>query len=172
MKTLIGLGSRTLLLSSALALSACAGMKAGTTLESKSGSAVTGSATFTESGSTVTLKLDVAGASAGLHGAHIHETGDCSAADAMSAGAHWNPSTKVHGTPDPAHHLGDLGNIDIGSDGKGTLTLSKAEWTIGDSASSDVVGKALVIHAGTDDLMTDPAGASGGRQACGVIVKQ
>jgi Cu-Zn family superoxide dismutase len=173
MKTHIHPSLRGPLLAAALALSACARTQAaGTTLESKSGSTVTGSATFSEDGNQVTLKLNVMGASPGAHGAHIHELGDCSAVDASSAGAHWNPTTKVHGTPDPEHHLGDLGNIQIGQDGRGSLTISKAQWTIGDGTSTDVVGKALVIHADEDDLKTDPAGASGARQACGVISKQ
>ncbi|QRO02056.1 superoxide dismutase family protein [Archangium violaceum] len=172
MKTQIDPVLRGTLLAAVLALSACASMQASTTLESKSGSTVIGNATFSEDGDQVTLQLDVTGASPGAHGAHIHELGDCSAADASSAGGHWNPTTKVHGTPNPEHHLGDLGNIQIGQDGKGTLKLSKEEWTLGDGASTDVVGKALVIHAGEDDLQTDPAGASGARQACGVISKQ
>jgi len=172
MKTQLPFGLRGSLLAAALALSACADRQAGTSLESRSGSTVTGTATFREDGDQVTLTLDVTGASPGAHGAHIHELGDCSAADASSAGPHWNPFTKVHGTPDAEHHLGDLGNIQIGQDGKGTLKLSKAEWTLGDGANTDVVGKALVIHAAADDLMTDPAGNSGARQACGVIAKQ
>ena len=172
MKTQLPLGLCGSLLAAALALSACADRQAGTSLESRSGSTVTGTATFREDGDQVTLTLDVTGASPGAHGAHIHEVGDCSAADASSAGPHWNPFTKVHGAPDAEHHLGDLGNIQIGQDGKGTLKLSKVEWTIGDGANTDVVGKALVIHAAPDDLMTDPAGNSGARQACGVITKQ
>ncbi|WP_309894078.1 superoxide dismutase family protein [Archangium sp.] len=172
MKTQLPLGLRGSLLAAALALSACADRQAGTPLESRSGSTVTGTATFSEDGDQVTLTVDVTGASPGAHGAHIHEVGDCSAADASSAGPHWNPFTKVHGAPDAEHHLGDLGNIQISQDGKGTLKLSKAEWTLGDGANTDVVGKALVIHATADDLMTDPAGNSGARQACGVITKQ
>ena len=172
MKTQLHLGLPTSLLAAALTLSACADRQAGTTLESRSGSTVTGTATFREDGDRVTLTVDVTGATPGAHGSHIHDVGDCSAADASSAGPHWNPFTKVHGTPDAEHHLGDLGNIQIGQDGKGTLKLSKAEWTIGDGTNTDVVGKALVIHAAPDDLMTDPAGNSGARQACGVITKQ
>jgi Cu-Zn family superoxide dismutase len=140
-----------------------------TTLESRSNSTTTGSATFTESDDKVTLELEVSGATPGLHGAHIHQTGDCSAADAASAGGHWNPAAVTHGPADPGHHLGDLGNLEIGQDGKGPLTVTKAAWKIGDGSPQDVVGKALVIHGGQDDLVTDPAGNSGSRVACGVI---
>jgi Cu-Zn family superoxide dismutase len=154
-------------------LTACGGQQqATTTLESRSGSSTTGTANFQEDGDQVTLTLVVSGATPGKHGAHIHENGDCSAADASSAGAHWNPTSKSHGTPDANHHLGDLGNIEIGQDGKGTLTLSKTAWKIGDGSANDVVGKAVVIHAGEDDLMTDPAGNSGSRVACGVITRK
>ncbi len=140
-------------------------------LESRSGSTVTGTATFTEEDGKVTVKLDVSGATPGKHGAHIHENGDCSAPDATSAGGHWNPSGVNHGAPEASpHHAGDLGNLTVGEDGKGTLTLSSAEWQLDTGAANDVLGKAVVIHADEDDLTTQPAGNSGGRVACGVIV--
>ncbi|MET0405679.1 MAG: superoxide dismutase family protein [Cystobacter sp.] len=164
---------RASLFSAVLALTACGTTRsAQTNLESRSGSTTTGQATFTESGDKVTLKLDVSGASPGKRGAHLHEKGDCSAADASSAGSHWNPATKTHGDADPSHHLGDLGNIDIGQDGRGSLTVTKEAWKIGDGSAQDVVGKALIIHGGEDDLVTDPAGNSGNRSACGVIVEK
>ena len=172
-KNLRVIAVRASLLSAVLVLAACGtGRSAMTSLESRSGSGTTGAATFTQSGDKVTMKLDVSGATPGEHGAHIHENGDCSAADASSAGGHWNPATKTHGSADPAHHLGDLGNITIGQDGKGSLTVTKEAWMIGDGSPQDVVGKALVIHGGQDDLMTDPAGNSGNRAACGVIAEK
>ena len=161
---------KLVLLSAALALTACGTSKhATTTLDSRSNSTTTGTAEFEPSGEGAKLTLKVSGATAGQRGAHIHETGDCSAADASSAGGHWNPATKDHGPADPAHHLGDLGNITIGEDGKGELVVTKQEWRIGDGSAQDVVGKAIIIHAGQDDLVSNPAGNSGGRVACGVI---
>jgi len=172
MKKLFDVSLRASAFASMLALAACgAERQAATTLESRSGSSTTGTANFQEDGDPVTLTLVVSGATPGKHGAHIHETGDCGAADASSAGAHWNPTSKSHGLPDADHHLGDLGNIEIGQDGKGTLTLSKTAWKIGDGSANDVVGKAVVIHAAADDLVTDPAGNSGSRVACGVITR-
>jgi Cu-Zn family superoxide dismutase len=142
-------------------------------LESRSGSTVTGTATFTEGDEKVTVKLDVAGATPGKHGVHIHENGDCSAPDATSAGGHWNPSGVNHGAPEASpHHAGDMGNITVGADGKGTLTLSSEDWQLGTGAANDVVGKAVIIHAAEDDLTTQPTGNSGGRVACGVIAIQ
>ncbi|MET0287772.1 MAG: superoxide dismutase family protein [Polyangiales bacterium] len=147
---------------------------ASVTLASKSNSTVTGSATFTRVSGVVELNVTVRGASPGKHGIHIHQTGDCSAANASSAGAHWNPDMHTHGAGESTStHLGDLGNITIAADGNGTLKISKAEWTLGDGAASDVVGHAIVVHANEDDLTTQDGdagpGNSGGRQACGVI---
>ncbi|WNG35323.1 superoxide dismutase family protein [Archangium violaceum] len=173
MEKWVNVSLRTTVLSVALSLAACGGgAQATSSLESRSGSSTTGTATFKEDGDQVTLTLEVSGATPGKHGAHIHQTGDCSAPDASSAGGHWNPTSHTHGPADPNHHLGDLGNIEIGQDGRGTLKLSKAEWKIGDGSANDVVGKAIIVHAGEDDLVTDPAGNSGGRVACGVIAKK
>lgn len=152
---------------------------ASATLASKSGSNVTGKATFTISGKLVTLTLEVSGAEPGQRGAHIHQTPDCSAVDGTSAGAHWNPANHVHGsgTADAGaiSHLGDLGNITIAGDGKGTLVISKPEWTLGDGAATDVIGHAVIVHKNTDDLVTNASdagpGMSGARLACGVIAK-
>ncbi|ATB34110.1 superoxide dismutase family protein [Melittangium boletus] len=171
MKNSFAISSRITLLAAAFALSACGTSKhAIATLESRSGSSTTGSAEFSEVDDGVKLTLEVQGSTPGLHGAHIHETGDCSAADASSAGAHWNPTSKDHGPADPNHHLGDLGNIQINDDGKGTLSLTKSAWKIGDGSAEDVIGRAIIIHASEDDLVSNPAGNAGGRFACGVIV--
>jgi Cu-Zn family superoxide dismutase len=148
-------------------------------LASKSGSTVTGSATFTVSGGLVTLKLNVAHAEPGPRGVHIHQTGDCSDPNAANAGGHWNPDMHTHGSGAPdagaTSHLGDLGNITIGADGAGTLTHSNPEWKLGDGSPFDVLGKAIVVHKNTDDLVTNASdagpGMSGARLACGVITK-
>jgi Cu-Zn family superoxide dismutase len=153
--------------------------RAAVTLESKSGSNTTGTATFSVVDGAVTLTLTVRGATPGLHGAHLHAVGDCSAANASSAGDHWNPEQHPHGsgTQDAGpSHLGDLGNVTVQADGVGTLTFSNPEWKLGDRSPWDVLGKALVIHADPDDLMTQSnpdagvtPGKSGSRIACGVI---
>ncbi|MDB4975981.1 MAG: Superoxide dismutase precursor [Myxococcaceae bacterium] len=148
------------------------------TLESKSNSTVTGSAKFSIVDGVVTLELSVSGASPGEHGVHIHVKGDCSAANGSSAGDHWNPTMQPHGSgsPDETSHLGDLGNITIGCDGKGMLTVSKPEWRLGDGSRLDVLGHAIIFHANQDDLLTQAdadagitPGNSGTRLACGVI---
>ena len=139
-------------------------------LESRSASTVTATADFATTGTQVTLTLKVSGASPGQHGVHLHAIGDCSAPDAMSAQGHWNPDMMAHGLPmASAHHLGDCGNVDIGADGTGTLTITN-DWTIGTRAVNDIVGKAIIVHAALDDGVTQmPPGNAGARQACGVI---
>src|ERR1041384_4860618 len=123
-------------------------------MESRSGSTVTGDATFTGANGAVTLKLNVIGATPGTHAVHLHQVPDCSSPDANSAMGHWNPDMMNHGLPNAAaHHLGDCGNFEVGADGKGTLTITNA-WSIGTGAVDDVIGHALIFHASPDDGMT------------------
>jgi superoxide dismutase, Cu-Zn family len=139
---------------------------ASATLEPKSGNTtLAGHADFVATPVGVKLVLHIEGAPPGEHGAHLHETGDCSDPEAKSAGGHWNPAGHKHGAPPPvAAHLGDLGE-----DGKGHLELTSESWKIGDGSAEDLLGKAVVIHGGPDDLVSDPAGNSGPRIGCGVI---
>lgn len=140
------------------------------TLAAKSGNAtLAGTARFEGEKGSVQLTVEVTGAPPGDHGLHIHETGDCSAPDAASAGGHWNPAMNMHGMAGASSHLGDLGNITIGEDGTATLTMTSAQWEIGTGGPHDVVGKALVVHAMPDDFATQPTGNAGGRIGCGVI---
>jgi Cu-Zn family superoxide dismutase len=123
------------------------------------------------------VKIDVVanGLTPGAHGIHIHTTGSCDATGATayaSAGGHFNPFAKEHGLENPnGAHGGDMPNINIGSDGKGELHYvdDRIMLSAGMPSLFDSDGSALVIHAGKDDQMTDPAGNSGARIACGVI---
>jgi Cu-Zn family superoxide dismutase len=134
------------------------------------GSAVTGTATFTTQDGAVTLQLDLQNAPPGNHAVHLHEFGDCSAADGKSAGGHWNPTGVDHGEwgVDP-FHLGDIGNFSVGEDGKGYVQLTTDLWSIHSGGDNDVVGRAVIVHAGQDDMTSQPSGAAGGRIGCGVI---
>jgi Cu-Zn family superoxide dismutase len=155
----------------ALAIAACSNGKtsAVATLQPKSDSHVTGTATFMEKGNEVGIAVDVKNLPPGKHGIHVHEKGDCSAADASSAGDHFAPGGGQHAGPTAQNrHAGDLGNIEAGADGSATLTITTDALRVG-SGDRDVIGKALVIHADPDDLTTEPSGNSGGRIACGVI---
>lgn len=140
------------------------------TIEARSGSNVTGWATFTErSTGGVAIVVHIENAPPGSHGLHVHEKGDCSAPDASSAGGHFNPGGMPHAGPTDMHrHAGDLGNITIESNGTGHLELVSDLLTVRPGPNS-VVGKAVVFHEKTDDLSTQPTGNAGSRLGCGVV---
>ncbi len=118
------------------------------------------------------LKLNAEGLKPGAHGVHVHAVGKCEGPDFKSAGGHWNPGGKAHGFDNPdGSHMGDFFNLDVGEDGTGSLeaVIESASLKGGDNALLDDDGAAFVIHAGADDLKTDPSGESGGRIACGVF---
>jgi len=139
-------------------------------IEGKSGSKLTGHAMFVQKKNLVTLELTLENAPPGLHAVHLHEKGDCSAPDATSAGPHWNPTSMAHGEwgHNPFHH-GDIGNVEVGKDGKGRTTLETELWSIGGPPVGDILGRAIVVHAGPDDFVTQPTGNAGGRIGCGVV---
>ena len=139
-------------------------------LEPRSGSNVHGTVTFTQVGDLVRVSGTVTGHTKGPKGFHIHEKGDCSAADAMSAGGHFNPLKSKHGGPyEPVKHAGDLGNLNFGADGVARFSYVVGDISVSSSNPDGIIGRAVVIHAAADDLKTDPTGNSGGRVACGVI---
>jgi Cu-Zn family superoxide dismutase len=135
-----------------------------------SGNSVTGTATFTQIGDQIALLVEINGASPGLHAVHIHQYGDCSAADGTSAGGHWNPTDVAHGKwGEGEFHLGDLGNISFGADGTGSFELTTDLWEMGTGSDVDIVGRGFIVHAGADDFTSQPSGAAGPRVGCGVI---
>ncbi|UII25020.1 superoxide dismutase family protein [Fulvivirga maritima] len=149
-------------------------MQAKAVINPASDSKLNGEATFTDLGEgLVTFKLTVNHAVPGEHAVHLHEKGDCSAADAKSAGGHWNPTDVKHGNRpvDMQFHAGDIDNMEVGEDSTGVLTMTITGWTIGGADSTNIVGKALIIHGGADDFESQPSGAAGKRVACGVIEK-
>src|SRR6478735_3269720 len=140
-------------------------------LAAASGSLVSGRLSAMAMTDGVHITGDVGGLAPGsTHGLHVHEKGDCSAADASSAGPHFNPAGTAHGNPQGgAHHAGDLPNITAGSDGVAHVNVHVSGMTLGGAASSNIIGRALVVHAAADDYTSQPAGNSGARVACGVI---
>ena len=142
-----------------------------TTLTPTSGNTARGTVTFTQQGDTVTVVATVSGLSPGPHGFHIHEKGDCSAPDGMSAGGHFNPTSKPHGDPGaPDHHVGDMPMLVADANGNATLTARLTPMSIG-SGPNDILAKAVIVHKDPDDFKTQPTGNSGARVACGVIEK-
>ncbi|CAE6495574.1 unnamed protein product [Rhizoctonia solani] len=124
-------------------------------------------------GGTLHIYGQINGLSAGKHGIHVHTLGDLSGGCA-SVGTHFNPWNKAHGGPQsPERHAGDLGNIEAGADGVAKVDIYD-QW-ISLSGETSVLGRALVIHSGEDDLGLGgtpdslTTGRAGGRFACGVI---
>ncbi len=139
-------------------------------LNGREGSGISGTITFTETAEGASYEAHIDGLSgAGSHGFHIHEIGDCSSEDFKSAGGHFNPAGTVHGGPgDAERHAGDLGNIEVDESGHGSLSGSSELITVGPGPNS-VVGRGIILHEGTDDLVSQPTGAAGARLACGVV---
>ena len=135
------------------------------------GNTARGSVTFSEKEDRVLVIAKVSGLTPGNHGFHIHEKGDCSAPDAMSAGGHFNPMNKPHAHPSiPDRHTGDMPMLVADASGNATLTAELTLMRIG-SGANDIVGKGVIVHKDPDDFTTQPTGNSGGRVACGVIRK-
>ena len=116
------------------------------------------------------LQITAHGLPPGVHGIHIHDVGICQPPDFKSAGGHWNPANKQHGSQNPnGEHMGDLQNVTVAPDGS-----LDAEIAVPGAAGPmlDTNGAALVIHADPDDYRTDPSGNSGARIACAVLGSQ
>ncbi|WP_437896433.1 superoxide dismutase family protein [Sorangium sp. So ce124] len=138
-------------------------------IEARTKSKLKGTATFTEVEGGVKVAVLISGAPKGKVAVHVHETGDCSAPDAKSAGAHYNPENHPHGIPDGApHHLGDLGNIEVKADGTGSHEIIAKGANLKDGAPNTFLGRAIIVHEKADDG-SQPAGNAGGRIGCGVI---
>jgi Cu-Zn family superoxide dismutase len=136
------------------------------TLQPTRGNAAAGTVWFSQDGAQVVVRGRVTGLTPNQeHGFHVHEKGDCSSADAMSAGGHFNPAGKPHGPPAGEHHAGDLPALQ--ADGTGQANVDAR--LRGLAGPNDDAGKALIVHLSADDYTTQPTGNSGARIACGVI---
>ena len=170
---------KTLVLLAAAALAAgCAAMgpgegpKAVAKLEPTAGNNARGTVTFTQRGNEVTVVAELSGLKPNAdHGFHVHEKGDCSSGDGMSAGGHFNPANKPHGYHMATErHAGDLPNVKADASGNAKATFQTTLLAIG-SGANDVLGKGVIVHRDPDDFNSQPAGNSGPRIACGVIQK-
>jgi superoxide dismutase, Cu-Zn family len=132
------------------------------------GNNVTGTITFTKTNEGIKVIADLQGLSQGMHGFHIHEFGDCSSADGVSAGGHFNPDKMQHAGPmDMSRHEGDMGNIMADASGKAHLEYTDKMLTF--EGPHSILGRSIIVHKGEDDLKSQPAGNAGPRVACGVI---
>lgn len=144
-------------------------------LQPKSGSTAKGTVTFMEENGVVSMMAMLEGLEEGIHAIHIHEKADCSSPDGKSTGGHWNPTFTDHGkwgAEDGKYHKGDIGNFMADAEGNGKISMSTDEWCIGcKDPKKDIIGKAIIVHAGEDDYVTQPTGAAGGRVSCGGIIQ-
>lgn len=129
--------------------------------------AVKGTVRYTTTSEGMKIKAEISGLPPGKHGFHIHEYGDCSEPDAISAGDHFSPTNTSHGKPgDKEHHLGDMGNIEADAQGNALFELVHQKMSF--KGQNSILGRAVIIHE-KPDLFTQPTGDAGARIACGVI---
>lgn len=143
-------------------------------LQAKSETNVNGKVVFTEENGIVNMLVTVSGLEPGEHAIHLHETADCSSPDGSSAGGHWNPTSQPHGAwgSETGYHKGDIGNFTADADGNATVEFSSDQWCIGcDDETKNIIGKSVIIHAGEDDLTSQPSGAAGARVSCAGIIE-
>ena len=168
---------RLTLLAAALVLTACAtrqqtGPSAAAQLQSTTGNQTSGMVNFAQHGGTVTVSGQVRGLKPNAeHGFHVHETGDCSSGDGMSAGGHFNPTGLPHGKQGvDAHHAGDLPSLKADASGVATFSFESTMTAIG-AGVAGIVGRGLIVHQDPDDYKTQPTGNAGARLACAVIAR-
>lgn len=138
-------------------------------LHPTSGNKCHGTVRFTQEGNSVKVAAHIEGLTPGQkHAIHIHQFGDCSSADAMSAGGHYNPENHPHALPESGHrHAGDLGNLQADNAGKAHYEITVNNVTIA-GTKNPIIGRAVIVHAKPDDG-SQPVGNAGARIACGVI---
>ena len=155
-------------------LAGCAGYSSGPSatakLEPTRGNTAAGKVTFVQWGEVVKVSGSISGLKPGAeHGFHVHEKGDCSSGDGLSAGGHFNPGGKPHGHHGMGeHHTGDLPSLKADASGVAAIHFESRTIHVGGSAN-DIVGKGLIVHRDPDDFKTQPTGNAGPRLACAVI---
>ena len=139
-------------------------------LQPTKGNKTFGEATFEQVGDKVRVVVFVQGLKPGQeHGLHIHEVGDCSSGDGMSAKGHFNPFGKPHAHPGSAdRHAGDLPSLSANKAGRANIQADMDIITL-TPGPGNIVGRGLIVHADPDDYKTQPTGNAGARLACGVI---
>ena len=150
-----------------------AAAKATAQLAPTTGSNTRGTVSFTQVGDKVRVVAQISGLKPNAeHGFHVHEKGDCSSGDGMSAGGHYNPTGKPHGDHRSGgeRHAGDLPNLRADGYGNASATFDTTGITVG-GGSADIIGKGLIVHRDPDDYKSQPAGNAGPRIACAVIQK-
>lgn len=139
------------------------------TLRDASGREI-GTLTLTDAAGGIMVAGTLRGLPPGEHAIHLHTTGKCEA-PFPSAGGHWNPTNRQHGSQNPeGPHFADMPNITVADDSTVSVQATTPGGTLrGTDALLDDDGAAVVVHAGADDYRSDPAGDAGARLACGVV---
>jgi len=159
------------LLAGCASMGSSSGPSAVAKLEPTKGNGAKGTVIFTQVRDKVRVSANLSGLKPNAeHGFHVHEKGDCSSGDGMSAGGHYNPAAKAHGAQATDHHAGDMPNLKSDSYGNATATFELPGLSIG-GGSADIVGKGLIVHRDPDDYKSQPAGNAGPRIACAVITR-
>ncbi len=132
------------------------------------GNTAHGVVTFTQTDAGIKIVAHIEGLTPGKHGFHIHQFGDCSLPNGKSAGGHFNPEGAPHAGPDAAkRHVGDMGNLV--ADENGVAHYERVDKHLAFSGKDSIIGRGIIIHAGEDDLTSQPTGNAGSRVGCGVI---
>ena len=164
------------LLTTAVLLGACAstpsGPRATAQLQPTTGNATSGSVSFIQKGNKVLVSGEIRGLKPNAeHGFHVHEKGDCSSGDGLSAGGHFNPTGAPHGAHGMGmHHTGDLPSLKADAGGIARFNFESGSLAVG-SGVTDIVGKGLIVHRDPDDYKTQPTGNAGPRLACAIIIR-
>ncbi|WP_438964448.1 superoxide dismutase family protein, partial [Winogradskyella sp.] len=140
----------------------------------KSDSNVTGTVIFNDEDGQVTMEGKLSGLTEGVHAIHLHEKADCSSPDGKSTGGHWNPTAQPHGAwgAETGFHKGDIGNMTANAEGNAEISLTTDQWCIGcGDDTKNILGKAVIVHQGEDDLTSQPSGAAGARVSCAGIIE-
>ena len=159
-----------------IVLAGCAtrasGPAAVATLAPTTGNSTAGTVRFVQSGDRVQVSGEIRGLRPGAeHAFHVHEKGDCSSGDGMSAGGHFNPAGAPHGRHGAGtHHVGDLPSLRADASGVARFSFDSGSIRVG-SGAADIVGKGLIVHRDPDDYTTQPTGNAGPRLACAVIAR-
>jgi Cu-Zn family superoxide dismutase len=165
---------QVLVLLTAAALTGCQTMsdeplRASAGLEPTKGNKVIGEVNFEQMGGKVRVTAQAIRLPGDREfGFHIHEVGDCSSGDGMSAKGHFNPYGKPHGAQGGEHHAGDMPNLKSDAKGKAKLVADLDIVTLTPGPAS-IIGRSVIVHADPDDYKTQPTGNAGARIACGVI---
>jgi Cu-Zn family superoxide dismutase len=165
----------TMALPALLAVSASAARNKGLEVNFKTSQGQdAGTATLTPAGNGVKVKLNLTNLPEGEHALHVHQNAKCDGPDFKTAGGHFNPDSKEHGTKNPkGPHAGDMPlNLQVMADGTDHVSFVTNSISLKKDAKNSVFangGTAFVIHEKADDMMTDPTGNAGGRIACAVI---